>query len=324
MERAANIRLTLRDDSAKAELAIEESAKRAAFDAQLKAWRARMELALEARLPDSNVVPARLHQAMRYSVLGGGKRVRPMLLFATARTLGLAEDEVEAAACAVELVHAYSLVHDDLPAMDDDDLRRGRPTCHKAYDEATAVLVGDALQPLAFQLLARDPALPAAPGIRLRLIGLLAEASGTFGMAGGQAIDLAAQGRRLDILDVEEMHARKTGALIRASVLLAAACAPSLDPRLYEALDGFATQIGLAFQIQDDLLDVIGDAATLGKPTHADREHAKATHPAIIGIEASQERVSRLYAQALGALAPFGHRAQPLRSLADWLLSRGY
>ena len=254
MERAANIRLTLRDDSAKAELAIEESARRDAFDAQLKSWRARMELALEARLPDSNAVPARLHQAMRYSVLGGGKRVRPMLLFATACTLGLAEDEVEAAACAVELVHAYSLVHDDLPAMDDDDLRRGRPTCHKAYDEATAVLVGDALQPLAFQLLARDPALPAAPGIRLRLIGLLAEASGTFGMAGGQAIDLAAQGRRLDIVDVEEMHARKTGALIRASVLLAAACAPSLDPRLYEALDGFATQIGLAFQIQDDLL----------------------------------------------------------------------
>src|SRR6202163_2978458 len=323
MESAANIRL-LRDDSARAELPIEESAKRDAFDAQLKSWRARIELALEARLPDSNAVPARLHQAMRYSVLGGGKRVRPMLLFATARTLGLAEDEVEAAACAVELVHAYSLVHDDLPAMDDDDLRRGRPTCHKAYDEATAVLVGDALQPLAFQLLARDPALPAAPGIRLRLIGLLAEASGTFGMAGGQAIDLAAQGRRLHILAVEEMHARKTGALIRASVLLAAACAPSLDPRLYEALGGFATQIGLAFQIQDDLLDVIGDAATLGKPIHADREHAKATHPAIIGIEASQERVSRLYAQALGALAPFGHRAQPLRSLADWLLSRGY
>src|SRR6266404_5450640 len=157
MERAANIRLTLRDDSAKAELAIEESARRDAFDAQLKSWRARMELALEARLPDSNAVPARLHQAMRYSVLGAGKRVRPMLLFATACTLGLAEDEVEAAACAVELVHAYSLVHDDLPAMDDDDLRRGRPTCHKAYDEATAVLVGDALQPLAFQLRARDP-----------------------------------------------------------------------------------------------------------------------------------------------------------------------
>src|ERR1700719_4166566 len=229
MERAANSRPTVRDDSAKTESAIEGSAKRAAFDAQLKSWRARMELALEARLPDSNAVPARLHQAMRYSVLGGGKRVRPMLLFATARTLGLAEDEVEAAACAVEVVHAYSLVHDDLPAMDDDDLRRGRPTCHKAYDEATAILVGDALQPLAFQLLASDPALPADPSVRLRLIEVLAEASGTFGMAGGQAIDLGVQGKRLDVAQVEEMHARKTGALIRASVLMAALCAPGLE-----------------------------------------------------------------------------------------------
>src|SRR6202162_891584 len=173
-----------------------------------------MERALAARLPGAVLVPEKLHAAMRYSVLGGGKRIRPALLFATALTLGLVEDEVEAAACAVELVHAYSLVHDDLPAMDDDDLRRGRPTCHKAYDEATAVLVGAALQPLAFQLLARDPALPAAPGIRLRLIGILAEASGTFGMAGGQAIDLAAQGRRLDILGVEERHAPKNGAVI--------------------------------------------------------------------------------------------------------------
>src|ERR1700720_3064923 len=312
MERAANIRLTLRDDSAKTELAIEESTKRDAFDAQLKSWRARMELALEARLPDSNAVPARLHQAMRYSVLGGGKRVRPMLLFATARTLGLAEHEVEAAACAVELVHVYSLVHDDLPAMDDDDLRRGRPTCHKAYDEATAILVGDALQPLAFQLLARDPALPAAPAIRLRLIELLAQASGTFGMAGGQAIDLAVQGKQLGIAQVEEMHARKTGALIRACVLMAAACAPSLDARLYEALTGFATPIGLAFQIQDDLLDVIGDPSTLGKATGADRERAKPTHPAVIGIAASQQRVRLLHNQAIHALAPFGERAEAL------------
>jgi farnesyl diphosphate synthase len=231
---------------------------------------------------------------------------------------------VEGAACAIELIHVYSLVHDDLPAMDDDDLRRGRPTCHKAFDEATAVLVGDALQPLAFQLLARDPALPASPAIRLRLVDLLSEASGTFGMAGGQAIDLGVQGQVLDIAQVEDMHARKTGAIIRASVLMAAECAPGLDPKAYEALNEYATAIGLAFQIQDDLLDVLGDVTTLGKATGADRERDKPTHPSIIGIEASQERVHLLHGQALTALESFGERAAPLRSLADWLLSRHY
>jgi farnesyl diphosphate synthase len=301
-----------------------DSPPRNTFGDQLEAWRVRMERALEARLPAATVVPARLHEAMRYSVLGGGKRIRPALLFATARTLGLTEDEVEAAACAIELIHVYSLVHDDLPAMDDDDLRRGRPTCHKAFDEATAVLVGDALQPLAFQLLARDPSLPAAPAIRLRLVDLLCEASGTFGMAGGQAIDLAVQGQQPDIEQVEDMHARKTGAVIRASVLMAAECVPQLEPHLYAALNHFATAIGLAFQIQDDLLDVLGDVSTLGKATGADRERDKPTHPAIIGIEASQERVHLLHRQALDALAPFGARAASLRSLADWLLSRRY
>jgi geranylgeranyl pyrophosphate synthase len=295
-----------------------------AFGIQLEAWRSRMEQALARRLPPVNAVPARLHEAMRYSVLGGGKRVRPALLFATAQTLGLREDEVEAAACAIELIHVYSLVHDDLPAMDDDDLRRGRPTCHKAYDEATAILVGDALQPLAFQILVRDPALPAAPAIRLRLIDLLSEASGTSGMAGGQAIDLEVQGKQLDIAQVEDMHARKTGAVIRASVLMAAECAPQLAAQLYSALTRFATAIGLAFQIQDDLLDLIGDVSTLGKATGADREHAKPTHPTVIGITASQERVHLLHNQALDALVPFGERAAPLRSLAHWLLSRRY
>ena len=207
------------------------------------AWKARWPRGF--RKP--TLVPARLHEAMRYSVLGGGKRIRPALLFATARAVGLSEDEVEAAACAIELVHVYSLVHDDLPAMDNDDLRRGRPTCHKAYDEATALLVGDALQPLAFQLLASDPALPASPAIRLRLIDMLAQASGTFGMAGGQAIDLAVQGMRLDIGQVEDMHARKTGAVIRASVLMAAECVPPLDPNLYAALTRFATAVGPGF-----------------------------------------------------------------------------
>jgi farnesyl diphosphate synthase len=284
----------------------------------------RMERALAARLPPATTVPARLHEAMRYSVLGGGKRIRPALLFATARTLGLTEDQVEAAACAIELIHVYSLVHDDLPAMDDDDLRRGRPTCHKAFDEATAVLVGDSLQPLAFQLLARDPALPASASIRLRLVDLLCEASGTFGMAGGQAIDLAVQGQRVDIAQIEDMHARKTGAIIRASVLMAAECVPQLDRQAYAGLNEFATAIGLAFQIQDDLLDVLGDVSTLGKATGADRERDKPTHPAIIGIEASQERVHLLHGQALAALDLFGGRAAPLRSLADWLLSRHY
>ena len=303
---------------------LDEPAQTDGFAAQLESWRTRMERALEERLPPADVVPTRLHEAMRYCVLGGGKRVRPALLFATARALGLDEDEVEAAACAVELVHVYSLVHDDLPAMDDDDMRRGRPTCHKAFDEATAILVGDALQPLAFQLLARDRSLPEAPAIRLRLIDLLAQATGTFGMAGGQAIDLAVQGTRLDIAQVEDMHARKTGAMIRVSVLMAAACLPSLEAHLYAALGHFAAAIGLAFQIQDDLLDVLGDASTLGKATGADRERAKPTHPAVIGIEASQDRVRLLHEQALTALAPFGERAAPLRSLADWLLLRRY
>jgi farnesyl diphosphate synthase len=293
-----------------------------AFQQQLESWRIRMERALDARLPPATAVPARLHEAMRYSVLGGGKRIRPALLFATARTLGLDEDEVEAAACAIELIHVYSLVHDDLPAMDDDDLRRGRPTCHRAYDEATAILVGDALQPLAFELLARDRALPASPAIRVRLIELLSAASGTHGMAGGQAIDLEAQGKRLDIGEVEDMHARKTGAVIRASVLMAAECVPQLAAPLYGALERFAVAIGLAFQIQDDLLDVLGDVSTLGKATGADREHAKSTHPAIIGIAASQQRVQRLHAEALEALLPFHDRAAPLRSIAHWLLAR--
>ncbi len=294
----------------------------AAFGQQLTQWQTRMEQALASRLPRADEIPMRLHEAMRYSVLGGGKRIRPALVFATGRTLGLDDAQVEAAACAIELVHVYSLVHDDLPAMDDDDLRRGRPTCHKAFDEATAVLVGDALQPLAFQLLARDPQLPADPAIRLKLIDLLAEASGTFGMAGGQAIDLAAQGQSLGIAAVEQMHARKTGALIKVSVMMTAACAPSLSAALADNLARFATAVGLAFQIQDDLLDVLGDVSTLGKATGADSARAKPTYPAVIGVAASQQRMQALHTQALEALVPFGANAEPLRLLAEWLLKR--
>ncbi len=292
------------------------------FPAQLEQWRARMEDALARRLPRAERCPERLHAAMRYSVLGGGKRVRPILLLATARTLGLPEERVEAAACALELVHVYSLVHDDLPAMDDDDLRRGRPTCHKAYDEATALLVGDALQSLAFELLARDPGLPDSGAVRACLVGLLAEAIGSLGMAGGQALDLQSEGHRLEIEQVERMHALKTGALIRASVMMGAACAPDLEPHRERALAGFAAPIGLAFQIQDDLLDELGDTATLGKAAHSDRQRGKSTYPAILGIAASQERVRCLSEQALESLAPFGAAAEPLRAVAEWLLAR--
>jgi farnesyl diphosphate synthase len=299
-----------------------EAAGVGGFEGLLADWQARMESALAARLPAATARPARLHAAMRYSVLGGGKRMRPALTFATARTLGLREEDVEAAACAVEFIHVYSLVHDDLPALDDDALRRGRPTCHKAFDEATAILAGDALQPLAFLVLADDSQLPADPSIRLRLIDLLAHASGSGGMVGGQAIDLSVQGKTLEIDDVEALHSLKTGALIRASVLMAAECVPTLDPALYAALATFAAAIGLAFQIQDDVLDVTGDAAMLGKAVGADRERALPTHPAILGIPASRERVETLHAQAVRALAPFGERAAPLRSLAAWLLSR--
>jgi geranylgeranyl pyrophosphate synthase len=292
------------------------------FATQLEVWRARMEGALAARLPRTDETPERLHAAMRYSVLGGGKRVRPILLFATARALGLEEGRVEAAACALELVHVYSLVHDDLPSMDDDDLRRGRATCHRAYDEATALLVGDALQSLAFELLAHDPALPGDPSIRVRLIELLARAIGSLGMAGGQAIDLEAQGRQLALAQLEQMHSLKTGALIRASVMMGAACAPALEPPLAQALAGFAAPIGLAFQIQDDLLDVLSDTATLGKAAGADRERGKPTYPAVLGVEASQEQVRRLHGQAMQSLSALGARADALRGVTDWLLAR--
>jgi farnesyl diphosphate synthase len=293
-----------------------------AFPELLKSWQARMERALAARLPSPELPPQRLHSAMRYSVLGGGKRVRPVLLFATARTVGLSEEQVEAAACAVELIHAYSLVHDDLPAMDDDDLRRGRPTCHRAYDEATAVLVGDALQPLAFEVLARDPSLPASAAVRLRLVELLAQASGSLGMAGGQAIDLTVKGSQISIAELETMHERKTGALIRASVLMAAVCQPQLSASSYAALERFADAVGLAFQIQDDVLDVTSDVATLGKAVGADERQARPTYPALMGLAGARERLQRLHAQASESLMLFGEAAAPLRQVSSWLLAR--
>jgi geranylgeranyl pyrophosphate synthase len=293
-----------------------------AFAAKLAAWQARIERELDARLPRADVIPQRLHEAARYSVLGGGKRVRPVLVYATAEGLNIEPSQVDGAACAVELIHAYSLVHDDLPAMDDDDLRRGKPTCHKAFDEATAILVGDALQVLAFEILATDAALPASAEQRLQLVALLAKASGTAGMAGGQALDLAAVGRELALPDIEEMHARKTGALIRSSVMMAAACMSKEDAAITQALDRYATDLGLAFQIQDDLLDVEGDPALLGKPTGADSERGKPTYPAIAGLDLARRQLALLHRRAQDALAPLGERGRALIDVSDWLLKR--
>jgi geranylgeranyl pyrophosphate synthase len=292
------------------------------FGRQLDAWRERIEIELERRLPTAASEPARLHEAMRYSVLGAGKRIRPALVYATASTLGLSESVVDAAACAIEFIHAYSLVHDDLPAMDDDDLRRGRPTCHKAFDEATAILVGDSLQTLAFHLLASESGLPRDAQVRLRLVEILAVSSGSFGMAGGQALDLEASGRQLTLAQVEEMHGRKTGALIHASVMMAAACVTDLSDNVRRALDAYARDLGLAFQIQDDLLDIEGDASVLGKATGADVEHGKPTYPAVAGVEAARTKMMELHARALESLEIVGPAAAPLAALCDWLVLR--
>ena len=282
--------------------------ERAACADQVRAWQGRMEQALAERLPAADTEPTRLHAAMRYCVLNGGQRLRPLLLFSTARAVGLREAEVEAAACALEFTHAYSSVHDDLPALDDDDVRGGRPSCHRAYDEGTAVLAGDALQSLAFQLLASDAALPVAPEVRLRLIGLLAEAIGASGLTGGQSIG-AAQRQPLSVRDMDAMYARRTGALIRASVLMAAACAPQAQAHVHEALVAFAMPLGLACQIRQDLREPAHDA------TRTRASYAGALDPA-----ASRERIRQLQAQALEALEPLGTAADPLRALAEWLL----
>jgi farnesyl diphosphate synthase len=284
--------------------------------------RARVESALDHRLPPANTEPQRLHAAMRYVTLGGGKRLRAALVIATGEALGASPDVLDVPACALELVHAYSLVHDDLPAMDNDDLRRGKPTCHKAFDEATAILAGDALQTLAFELLAADPALHVEPAQRLAMITRLAQASGTAGMTGGQAIDLGAVGRPMALADVADMHARKTGALIRASVALGALSAPNIDAARLAQLDAYACAIGLAFQITDDILDVEGDTATLGKPQGSDQKHAKPTYPALLGLDRARTLAREQHTVALESLKSLGDNGQLLGEIADFILDR--
>jgi farnesyl diphosphate synthase len=279
----------------------------------------RMEAVLERLLPPADEAPERLHAAMRYAALGGGKRARPLLAFAAGELTGAPPQRVERAAAAVEFIHAYSLVHDDMPCMDDDVLRRGQPTVHVKFDEATALLVGDALQSQAFEVLAGED-WPDVPQREMLL--LLAQASGSRGMAGGQAIDLASVGARLDRDQLERMHRLKTGALLRASVLLGAWCGRRLTPDEQNALDAYAASVGLAFQVADDILDVEADTATLGKTAGKDAEHGKPTYVSILGLEESKHLAEELRLAAHRALGSFGESALRLRQLADFIVRR--
>lgn len=291
-----------------------------------RAWMASVqqstEAALSSALPEASIAPDRLHEAMRYAVLGGGKRVRALLVHAAGQLAGAPLRPLERAACAVELIHAYSLVHDDMPCMDDDVLRRGKPTVHVEYDEATALLTGDALQTLAFQLLSDQP-MTEEPREQLEMIALLARASGSRGMAGGQAIDLASVGRQISREELEVMHIHKTGALIRASVMLGARCGRCDDDTL-ERLDRYGKLIGLLFQVVDDLLDARSDTATLGKTAGKDADHNKPTYVSLLGISDAQALADELLEQAQYAIAALGPTARRLDELASFIVQRRF
>ncbi len=282
----------------------------------------RVETALQQFLPAATTLPTQLHQAMRYAVLGGGKRIRPLLVYAAGNALGAPDQALDVAACAVECIHAYSLVHDDLPAMDNDDLRRGKAACHKAFGEAEAILAGDALQTLAFALLAHEPMGPVTAEQRLHMVERLALASGSRGMAGGQSLDLAAVGKQLGIAELEDMHIHKTGALIRASVLLGTLCTDSASERQRQALDHYSKYVGLAFQVQDDILDVTGNTEQLGKQAGVDRALNKPTYPSLLGLSGARERARELHQAAIDSLACLDKRAAPLRWLSDYIVGR--
>lgn len=291
----------------------------AAYQARCQA---RVDAVLERLLQAPSEPLQRLYQAMRYSVINGGKRVRPLLVYAACEALQGELDQADGAASAVELIHAYSLVHDDLPAMDDDDLRRGQPTTHKAYDEATAILAGDGLQALAFSALCRNEMNPADARLRLQMVERLVQASGPAGMVGGQAIDLQSVGRRIDLATLENMHRHKTGALIEASVQLGALASGRADAASLAALGSYACAVGLAFQVQDDILDVESDTATLGKTQGKDEANDKPTYPALLGMQAAKDYAVSLHDQALAALSGFSESAGPLRQLARYIIER--
>ena len=277
----------------------------------------RIERVLDAFLPADAAPVPKLVSAMRYATLGGGKRMRALLAYAASELTDTPPADVDASAAAVELIHAYSLIHDDLPCMDDDNLRRGKPTCHVAFDEATALLAGDALQSLAFSVLARDARPDAA-----RACAALAEAAGAAGMAGGQQLDLDSTGSALDVPALTQMHLLKTGALIRAAIHLGAGRGDTREPSHTEALDRFARLAGLAFQVVDDVLDVEGSATTLGKTAGKDAAQHKATFVTLLGLTEAKARARALHDEALRALAPLGPRARRLAELADWIASR--
>lgn len=275
---------------------------------------------LDEVLPPATQQPKRLHEAMRYAVFNGGKRVRPLLVYATGECLGVEKKSLDAPAAAIELIHAFSLVHDDLPAMDNDDLRRGKPTLHRQYDEATAILAADAMQPLAFSVLAG--ASVAAPAVCNKLIKVIADACGSAGMTGGQSMDLASEGRSLSAAEIEHMYSLKTGALIHASVVSASLLCENLSAERAAAIDAFGRTIGIAFQIKDDILDVEGETEIIGKQTGADSHLNKATYPGLIGIDAARERCDRLLRSALEQLGDFGSHAEPLQWLARFIIER--
>jgi farnesyl diphosphate synthase len=293
------------------------------FAAWSRAIQVRAESLLADLLPDAVIAPEQLHDAMRYATLGGGKRVRPMLAYAAGEAVGADPAQVDYAAAAVELIHVYSLTHDDLPCMDDDDLRRGKPTCHVAYDEATALLVGDALQSLAFEVLAH-PGAAAEATVQIEMLRLLARASGSCGMAGGQAVDLAATGRSLDLAELEFMHIHKTGALIQAAVLLGAMAGGALDDATRAGLERYARCIGLAFQVMDDVLDAETDTATLGKTAGKDAAQGKATYLTLMNVKEARVYAHELLDDALAAILPFGPKSQRLAEIARFIVERNY
>jgi len=292
------------------------------FEALINCYQSRVVKSLDDWLPKAETHPQLLHEAMRYSAISNGKFLRPLLVYAAGDAVGVARDNLDGIACAIEIIHSYSLIHDDLPAMDDDDLRRGKPTCHVKYGEAMAILAGDALQALAFYVIAHDSKLDVSAETRLKMIDILSLSCGSRGMAGGQAIDLMSVGKSLDIAQLEDMHIHKTGALIRASVLLSAYAAPDLSQDVMEKLDHYSKCVGLAFQIRDDILDVEGDTAIIGKQQGADDAMNKPTYPSLLGLAGAKARAIELHEEAMESLANMDDRAEPLRQISKYIVER--